>query len=200
MRILRSFILCFIVASLHPGSAFAGVPAALQSFTTWGDFSIIVNTFERIGLLMSDSAYQGLFAGFIVIAIVFGGIGVNIPNDGKIGLVGPNGAGKSTLLKIILDDESSDNGEVTFMRGTRVGYLPQESEPAAEETVLEIALSHGHETDGHKVARAKQILASLGFRQTDFDRLAREMSGGWVMRARLARLLVDEPDLLVDSS
>jgi energy-coupling factor transporter ATP-binding protein EcfA2 len=37
----------------------------------------------------------------------------------------------------------------------------------------------------------------LGYRETDFDRKAREMSGGWIMRARLARLLVMEPDLLL---
>ena len=47
------------------------------------------------------------------------------------------------------------------------------------------------------VARAKQILASLGFKQTDFARPARELSGGWVMRAHLARLLVQEPELLM---
>src|SRR5207247_7097726 len=46
-------------------------------------------------------------------------------------------------------------------------------------------------------AKAKKILAGLSFRETDFDRPAREMSGGWVMRAHLARLLVQEPDLLM---
>jgi ATP-binding cassette subfamily F protein 3 len=46
-------------------------------------------------------------------------------------------------------------------------------------------------------AKAKQILAGLSFREQDFDREAREMSGGWVMRAHLARLLVQEPDLLL---
>src|SRR3989441_7219965 len=46
-------------------------------------------------------------------------------------------------------------------------------------------------------AKAKQILAGLGFRERDFDRPAREMSGGWVMRAHLARLLTQEPDLLL---
>jgi ATP-binding cassette subfamily F protein 3 len=45
--------------------------------------------------------------------------------------------------------------------------------------------------------KAKKILAGLGFRQSDFDRPTREMSGGWVMRSHLARLLVQEPDLLM---
>ena len=86
---------------------------------------------------------------------------------------------------------------MTLIRGTRIGYLPQESEPAGNETVLEIAVPHEHEHDGQFVAKAKQILASLGFKQTDYDRPAREMSGGWIMRAHLARLLAEEPDLLM---
>jgi ATP-binding cassette subfamily F protein 3 len=54
------------------------------------------------------------------------------------------------------------------------------------------------ELGGHQVvARAKQILHGLGFRETDLDRPARTLSGGWVMRAHLARLLVEEPDLLL---
>jgi ATP-binding cassette subfamily F protein 3 len=78
-----------------------------------------------------------------------------------------------------------------------MGYLPQESEPAGSETVLDIAVPHAHEDDGQFVARAKQILASLSFKQTDFGRPAHEMSGGWVMRAHLARLLAQSPDLLM---
>jgi len=75
--------------------------------------------------------------------------------------------------------------------------LPQESEPAGNETVMEVAVPHQHEHDGQFIAKVKQILASLGFKQTDHDRPAKEMSGGWIMRAHLARLLAEEPDLLM---
>jgi ATP-binding cassette subfamily F protein 3 len=129
----------------------------------------------------------------------------------RIGLVGPNGAGKSTLFSLILGEESADEGTIVFQRGVSVGFLPQESAPAGNETVLELAVgahavekgeaepAHGyhHEIDFAKEAKAKQILAGLSFRQKDFERPAREMSGGWVMRAHLARLLVMEPDLLM---
>ena len=55
-----------------------------------------------------------------------------------------------------------------------------------------------NELGGYRLeAKAKQILAGLSFRENDFDRPAREMSGGWVMRAHLARLLTHEPDLLL---
>ncbi len=55
-----------------------------------------------------------------------------------------------------------------------------------------------NELGGYQLeAKAKQILAGLSFREKDFDRPSREMSGGWVMRAHLARLLAQEPDLLL---
>lgn len=51
---------------------------------------------------------------------------------------------------------------------------------------------------GHQLeAKAKKMLAGLSFREKDFGRPLSEMSGGWVMRAYLARLLVQSPDLLM---
>jgi len=128
---------------------------------------------------------------------LFDDVSLNIMAGDRIAITGPNGAGKSTLIKIILGQEEPDAGSVSFIRGTRVGYLPQESEPAGNETVMEVAVPHQHEHDGQFIAKVKQILASLGFKQTDHDRPAKEMSGGWIMRAHLARLLAEEPDLLM---
>ena len=62
---------------------------------------------------------------------------------------------------------------------------------------LEAHAKHGALTDPQVETKAKKMLRGLGYRDTDFDRKAREMSGGWIMRARLARLLVMEPDLLL---
>jgi len=128
---------------------------------------------------------------------LFDDVSLNVMSGDRIAITGPNGAGKSTLIKIILGKEEPDGGSVSFIRGTRVGYLPQESEPAGNETVLEVAIPHEHEHDGQFVAKVKQILASLGFKLTDYERPAKEMSGGWIMRAHLARLLAEEPDLLM---
>jgi ATP-binding cassette subfamily F protein 3 len=135
--------------------------------------------------------------------VLFAEASLQVNRGERIGLVGPNGAGKSTLLAIILGREEPDTGTVTLERGVRIGYLPQESQPAGSETVLQIATG-AHEEDHHigpehfeLEARAKKILQGLSFRQSDFERPASELSGGWVMRARLARLLVQEPDLLM---
>lgn len=139
--------------------------------------------------------------------VLFEGADLQLNRGDRVGLVGPNGAGKSTLFSIILGREEPDDGQVVFERGTRAGYLPQESAPAGDESVLEMALGIGHgagsgavdhvHVDHQTEARAKRILKGLAFRENQFDRRAREFSGGWVMRAHLARLLVDEPDVLM---
>lgn len=135
---------------------------------------------------------------------LFEDLNLTVNYDDRLGLVGPNGAGKSTLFKIILGHEEADSGQIARQRGFTVGFLPQESAPVGNETVLEVAtgnlhsqVDHHHVADGGDVPKAKRILKGLAFRETDFDRPARELSGGWVMRAHLARLLVQEPDLLM---
>ena len=133
---------------------------------------------------------------------LFEDVTLTINRTDRLGLVGPNGAGKSTLFKLILGQEEATTGLINCQRGATVGFLPQESAPVGDQTVLELATSHLHDEefgtfDGSLVAKAKRILKGLSFRDSDYDRPARELSGGWVMRAHLARLLVQEPDLLM---
>ena len=153
---------------------------------------------------------------------LFSDVSLQINHGDRLGLVGPNGAGKTTLFNLILGEESTDAGTVDLQRNLDLGFLPQESLPVKDETVLELALSvrpgflevHRQILNGEHVepeayelynevgggqleAKAKRILAGLSFRESDFDRPATEMSGGWIMRAHLARLLVQEPGLLM---
>jgi ATP-binding cassette subfamily F protein 3 len=121
----------------------------------------------------------------------------------RIGLVGPNGAGKSTLFSLILGDALPDEGKISLEKSATVGFLPQEHAPANDETVLELACGRrahepvGEEMDWEIEPKAKRILAGLAFRESDFERSTKTLSGGWVMRAHLARLLVQEPELLL---
>lgn len=151
---------------------------------------------------------------------LFSDVSLQVNRAERIGLVGPNGAGKSTLFSLILKESSPDEGTVVLQRGSTIGYLPQESAPTGNETVLELAMAvtpqmgellqrikseddheaHGlfAELGGYQLEpKAKRILSGLAFRESDFHRQARTMSGGWIMRAHLARLLVQEPDLLM---
>ena len=137
---------------------------------------------------------------------LFAEVSLNIARTDRLGLVGANGAGKSTLFNIILGKDQPDAGRSEWVRGANFGFLPQESAPAGDETILQIATSGGKlependddwDIDYTLEPRAKKILAGLGFREGDADKLAKTFSGGWVMRAHLARLLVSEPTLLL---
>lgn len=127
--------------------------------------------------------------------ILFEDASMQVNARDRIGLIGPNGAGKTTLFSLLLGLDEPDEGRVVIQRGTRVGFLPQETASVSEHTVMELAA--GPEADGRAEAAAKRILSGLAFRESDFHRPLRELSGGWVMRAHLARLLVEEPDLLL---
>ncbi len=158
--------------------------------------------------------------------VLFEEASLQINRDDRIGLIGANGAGKSTLFSLILKEASPDSGTIALERNVKVGFLPQESATSGDETILELACSispemeraqallrdHPDENDamhhegqalfaeneGHLLEiKAKKILNGLAFRESDFNRKARTMSGGWIMRAHLARLLVMEPDLLM---
>lgn len=129
---------------------------------------------------------------------LFSQVSFHINRGEKIGLIGPNGAGKSTLFSLLLRDAEPDDGKVMMERGITFGFLPQESAPIDDVTVLELATGHVDEHHRWEVEpKAKRILSGLAFRESDFERNARTLSGGWVMRAHLARLLVQEPDLLL---
>jgi ATP-binding cassette subfamily F protein 3 len=129
---------------------------------------------------------------------LFSGVSFHINRGEKIGLIGPNGAGKSTLFSLLLRETTPDDGQVTMEKGLNFGFLPQESAPVDDVTVLQLATGHVDEHHRWELEpKAKRILKGLAFRESDFDRNARTLSGGWVMRAHLARLLVQEPDLLL---
>ena len=137
---------------------------------------------------------------------LFADVSLFIARSDRYGLVGPNGAGKTTLFNLILGEEAPDGGTIEWERGADFGFLPQENAPVADETILEIATSgkklvpendDDYDIDWTLEPRAKKILAGLGFREGDSGKQAKTFSGGWVMRAHLARLLVAEPSLLL---
>ncbi|HEX9427178.1 MAG TPA: ATP-binding cassette domain-containing protein, partial [Candidatus Polarisedimenticolia bacterium] len=72
---------------------------------------------------------------------VLKGIDWSINPRSRIGLVGPNGAGKTTILRLIAGQEECDRGSVDVLRGTSIGYLPQEGARLAEGTVLDALLA-----------------------------------------------------------
>ena len=79
--------------------------------------------------------------------------------------------------------------------------LSSATDPAEQQelTALLSALDEELEAAGgdDRDHEAKAILSGLGFKEADFSRGMSEFSGGWVMRAELARLLFRKPDLLL---
>jgi ATP-binding cassette subfamily F protein 3 len=72
---------------------------------------------------------------------VFSGVSFQINEQDRIGLVGPNGEGKSTLLNILAGFELPDEGTLSIVRNTRIGYLQQVAEFHPENTLREELLT-----------------------------------------------------------
>ncbi len=71
---------------------------------------------------------------------VLTGVDWSIPPASRVGLVGPNGSGKTTLLRLMAGLETPDAGSVDIVRGTSIGYLPQEGARLPEGSLLEAML------------------------------------------------------------
>src|SRR5918998_533496 len=59
----------------------------------------------------------------------------------KVGLVGPNGAGKTTLFRMIVGEETPDEGEVSVPKKLTVGYFRQDVEEMSGRSVLDEAIA-----------------------------------------------------------
>ncbi len=73
-RIFVILILISLTALLLPVSVYADIPASLKTYTVYGEFNSTVNAFHRLGLMMSDSNYRGLFFSIVVLSILIGGL------------------------------------------------------------------------------------------------------------------------------
>ena len=62
------------------------------------------------------------------------------PGD-RVGLVGPNGSGKSTLFRLIVGEETPDDGEVSVPKDLVIGYFRQDAGEASERSVLDEAIA-----------------------------------------------------------
>lgn len=144
----------------------------------------------------------------------------------KVGLIGQNGAGKTTLFKAILGEAHVDSGQIQMPATWQVGHVQQEVH-ATDMLALEYVTTgdtlyakimadiRQAETDDHhdqlvrgydaldKISgyqvplKAQQLLFGLGFSETDFQKPLKSFSGGWQVRLKLARALMQRSDLLL---
>ncbi len=120
------------------------------------------------------------------------------PGD-KVGLVGPNGSGKTTLFRMIVGEESPDEGDVSVPRRMTVGYFRQDVEEMSGRSVLDEAIAgSGRLGDLHHELEALQQAMADPAQAGDIDRiLARfgevqeeyEHSGGYGLEAQAREVL-----------
>jgi ABC transport system ATP-binding/permease protein len=129
---------------------------------------------------------------------LFEDISFTVSEGDRIGLIGPNGSGKSTLLGILSSGIEPDSGVVAVRRHTRLSYVIQDSQFAADDTVRSVvmkALERSHVPESERAGRLFETLGRAGF--ADFDAQAVSLSGGWRKRLAIAEALVQQPDVLL---
>jgi len=131
------------------------------------------------------------------VALTFGGnpvfedLGVIVQTDDRVSLVGRNGSGKSTLMKVMAGLVDADEGSRVIHPGVRVGYMEQDPDLTAFSTLGDYAFSDLDEADHYKVEIAAEGL------KFDPHRLVRTASGGERRRAALAKLMAENPELML---
>ena len=115
-----------------------------------------------------------------------------LADDEKMALVGRNGSGKSTLLKIAAGLLEADSGDVWVQPGTTIRYLPQEPDLSAYATLRDYVEGGLGPTDNPH--RCTYLMSELGL---DGDANPKNLSGGKIRRAALARTLAPDPDVLL---
>ncbi len=144
----------------------------------------------------------------------------------KVGLIGANGAGKSSLFALLRGELGPDAGDCLLPADWRIAHMRQEVdnlERLAVDYVLDgdqhlrkvqrdlAAAEAGHDgtaiarlhieldsADGYTAdARARKLLAGLGFTSEQMDRRVGDFSGGWRMRLNLAQALMCPSELLL---
>ncbi|WP_044873169.1 ATP-binding cassette domain-containing protein [Pseudomonas sp. LFM046] len=144
----------------------------------------------------------------------------------KVGLIGANGAGKSSLFALLRGELGPDAGDCQLPADWRIAHMRQEVdnlERLAVDYVLDgdqhlrqvqrdlAAAEAGHDgtaiarlhieldsADGYTAdARARKLLAGLGFTAEQMDRRVGDFSGGWRMRLNLAQALMCPSELLL---
>lgn len=127
------------------------------------------------------------------------GVSLGVSEGDRIGIVGRNGSGKSTLMKIIAGVEEPDAGRVTKTNAARIGILSQIDTAQANETVGDVVIGNREKHEWASDPLIREIFTGLfgGFDDHLFERVFASLSGGEKRRVGLAKLLIDDLDLIL---
>jgi len=130
-------------------------------------------------------------------------VSFKVPPGAIVGVIGPNGAGKSTLFKLIIGQETPDQGEVKLGHTVQLAYVDQSRDNLDAKKNVWQEVSGGADiiTIGKYELQSRAYIGRFNFKGTDQQKLVGSLSGGERGRLHLAKtlmqggnvLLLDEP-------
>ncbi|MCI4045590.1 ABC-F family ATP-binding cassette domain-containing protein [Streptomyces sp. TRM75563] len=131
------------------------------------------------------------------------GVSLGVSEGDRIGVVGRNGDGKTTLIRMLAKLEEADTGRVTHNGGLRLGVLTQHDSLDPAKTIRQEVIGDLADHEWAGSAKIRDVLTGLfgglalpGF-EHGLDTVIAPLSGGERRRIALAKLLIDEQDLIV---
>jgi ATP-binding cassette subfamily F protein uup len=126
-------------------------------------------------------------------------VSLGVSEGDRIGIVGRNGSGKSTLMKVIASVESPDQGRVTKANSVKIGLLSQVDKADPNSTVGDVVIGDRAKHEWASDSGIREVFTGLfgGFDDHLFERKFATLSGGEKRRVGLAKLLIDELDLIL---
>ena len=126
---------------------------------------------------------------------LFEGVDFDLYRGEKVALIGPNGVGKSTLFKIIMGDESQDQGEYKLGQGVDIAYFHQEQKSLNLENSIidEVWDDNPHMTQ----TEVRNLLGAFLFEGEDVFKSIRSLSGGERARVAILKLILSKSNLLL---
>ena len=169
---------------------------------------ILIPTGPRLGDVVVQA--KGLTKGYGD-KLLFENFDFELPPGGIVGVIGPNGAGKSTLMRMIVGQETPDQGALRVGETVKLAYVDQSRDTLDPNKNVWEQISGGQEKlkVGSREIASRAYVASFNFKGPDQQKLVGKLSGGERNRVHLALtllsagnvLLLDEPtnDLDVDT-
>jgi sulfate-transporting ATPase len=131
--------------------------------------------------------------------LLYENLSFELPPAGIVGIIGPNGAGKTTLFRMIMDEETPDQGEFSVGETVKIGYVDQRhKEIDLEKTVWEV-VSGGNEhiEIGGQLVNSRAYVSKFNFNGPDQQKKCGVLSGGERNRLHLAMTLKTEANVLL---
>ena len=129
--------------------------------------------------------------------VVLDGVGLTVRRGDRIAIIGPNGIGKSTLLKIAVGRLRADAGRIRWGHETHVGYFAQDHRELLEGSDATVEGWLGELCAGKGIGYVRSQLGRVLFSGDEVEKRVASLSGGEAARLVFARIIEEQPNVLV---